>query len=83
MAIDSHRVLSHNPIRVARVIDTVGAGDSFSAVALAGFVRGWDTAELLGRACEFASHICEVRAAVPSNLADYSDWTRGWRIGHD
>jgi len=78
LAVDADRVWRSAAPRAARVVDTVGAGDSFSAVALAGFVRGWDHAVMLQRAGEFACRICEVRGAVPVELAAYAEWTRGW-----
>jgi len=65
--------------RRVQLVDTVGAGDSFSAVALAGLLRGWDTPTMLARADEFAGHICEVRGAVPAQLSAYGEWTTGWR----
>lgn len=66
------------PARPVRLVDTVGAGDAFSAVALAGLCRGWDTPQLLERAVEFAGRICETRGAVPASLAAYGEWTAGW-----
>lgn len=71
--------LAEAPARVVtQLVDTVGAGDSFSAVVLAGLLRGWDMAATLARANEFAGHICEVRGAVPPQLAAYQAWTAGW-----
>jgi fructokinase len=67
------------PRRAVRVVDTVGAGDAFAAVTLAGLLRGWTTSELLQRAVDFSGHICEVRGAVPGDLALYREWTAGWR----
>ncbi|MDB5872296.1 MAG: fructokinase [Ramlibacter sp.] len=61
-----------------QVVDTVGAGDSFSAVVLAGLLRGWDMGTTLRRANDFAGHICEVRGAVPAQLAAYGPWTESW-----
>lgn len=50
---------------IARLVDTVGAGDAFAAVALAGLARGADLTATLHRAAAFAARICEVRGAVP------------------
>lgn len=67
------------PRRAVRVVDTVGAGDAFASVALAGLVRGWTTEVLLQRAIDFAGHVCEVRGAVPGELAAYREWTAHWQ----
>ena len=65
--------------RDVQLVDTVGAGDAFSAVMLAGLLRGWTVATALARATEFAGHICEVRGAVPPDLAAYEQWTASWQ----
>ena len=69
------------PRRLLRVVDTVGAGDAFAAVALAGLCRAWDTPALLERAVDFAGHICETRGAVPADLSAYAAWTAAWTDG--
>lgn len=69
------------PRRAVRLVDTVGAGDAFAAVALAGLCRGWDTAPLLERAVDFSGHICETRGAVPPDLSAYRTWTAHWASG--
>ena len=61
------------------VIDTVGAGDAFSAIFLLGRARGWALADTLARANEFAGAICAVPGAVPHDLAFYDKWEACWR----
>jgi fructokinase len=63
---------------VTRMIDTVGAGDAFSAVMLAGLSRDWPLPICLRRATALASRICEVRGAVPESLDAYARWTGDW-----
>jgi fructokinase len=76
------RCIAHGSnTRQIRMVDTVGAGDSFSAVVLCGLLRGWSMPTTLSRANAFAGHICEVRGAVPAQLADYASWTSGWDGG--
>lgn len=65
----------------ARVSDTVGAGDAFSAIYLLGSALGWPLATTLVRANEFAGAICEITGAVPSNIAFYEPWIANWLDG--
>jgi fructokinase len=72
-------VLAHrdNPVPPF-VIDTVGAGDAFSAIFLLGRTRAWPLEQTLARANEFAGAICTVAGAVPRDLAFYDKWQARW-----
>lgn len=61
------------------VIDTVGAGDAFSAIFLLGRARGWALETTLARANEFAGAICAIPGAVPRDLGFYDKWVARWR----
>ncbi len=61
------------------VIDTVGAGDAFSAIFLLGKMRGWPLTLSLARANEFAGAICAIPGAVPRDLGFYDQWMKKWR----
>lgn len=61
------------------VIDTVGAGDAFSAIFLLGRARGWPLEVTLARANEFAGAICAIPGAVPRDLGFYDKWMTRWR----
>ncbi|MES2316373.1 MAG: PfkB family carbohydrate kinase [Pseudomonadota bacterium] len=63
------------------VIDTVGAGDGFSAIFLLGRIRGWELEQTLARANEFAAAICAIPGAVPRDLGFYDKWAARWRTG--
>ena len=63
------------------VIDTVGAGDGFSAIFLLGRIRGWALEQTLARANEFAAAICAIPGAVPRDLGFYDKWAARWRAG--
>jgi len=69
------------PAPAGEIIDTVGAGDAFTAVFLLGQLRGWDLAQTLLRAQAFASAIVGVRGATVADRAFYQrfidDWTSG------
>lgn len=67
------------PRRAVQLVDTVGAGDAFAAVALGGLCMAWDTATSLQRAVDFSGRICEVRGAVPADMKAYGEWTAGWQ----
>ncbi|MFZ6766559.1 PfkB family carbohydrate kinase [Undibacterium sp. Di26W] len=61
-----------------QIVDTVGAGDAFSAIFLLGLQRDWPLAISLQRAHEFATGICGVRGAVASDMAFYARWQQRW-----
>lgn len=61
------------------VIDTVGAGDAFSAIFLLGRMRGWPLEQSLARANEFAGAVCAIPGAVPRELGFYDNWVARWR----
>jgi fructokinase len=56
------------------VADTVGAGDSFSAMFLASQTQGMSIELSLKRATELAAAICGVHGAVPTSREFYSRW---------
>lgn len=61
------------------LVDTVGAGDAFSAVVLAGLVGGWPLDAALSRASAFATRVCGIRGAVPQDLSWYAPTLAAWR----
>ena len=63
------------PEKVAQPVDTVGAGDAFSAVYLHGLRAGWAIEETLHQAQRFAGKIVGLRGATTSELAFYQDDT--------
>jgi fructokinase len=50
-----------------RVVDTVGAGDAFSAVAIAAHLAGGKCGPALALANRFAAAICGVRGPLPQH----------------
>lgn len=67
------------PLREAAVgvVDTVGAGDGYSAVLMAGYLSGWPPEKVLARAENFAGDLCTVGGAVPESPAFYEKYS-GW-----
>lgn len=54
------------------VIDTVGAGDAFSAVFIIGLMHAWPTEQTLERALEFAAAVCTITGATVADRAFYA-----------
>lgn len=65
----------------AHIVDTVGAGDAFSAVFLYGRSQGWPLPSILARANAFAGAICGVAGAVPADIGFYAPWLAAWQAG--
>ncbi|KAB2312259.1 carbohydrate kinase [Betaproteobacteria bacterium SCN2] len=62
----------------APIVDSVGAGDAFSAVAIAGLLSDWPMDRLLERADAFARKILGIRGAVPDDRHLYQQARAGW-----
>lgn len=63
-----------------KLVDTVGAGDRFSAVCILGTLRRWSMIATLERANAFALAICEIRGAVPDHPDFYIPFCREWGL---
>jgi fructokinase len=74
------RSVAGRPPGEIEVVDTVGAGDAFSAVWIAGLLRGWDPETTLVRALEFAAVICGVRGATTDDQRIYDHCRNAWRL---
>lgn len=53
------------------IVDTVGAGDGFTAILAAGCLAGWDGDRILRTATRFASAVCEIEGAIPDEADFY------------
>lgn len=62
------------------LIDTVGAGDAFSAVMILGLLNGWDAQTSLHRANTMASAMCTIRGAAPTSHAFYAEFIKDWQL---
>ena len=71
---------SIEPGTLARVVDTVGAGDAFTAVVLAGLISGWPIAITLTHTQTFANAICAVRGATVRDRGFYERHTVKWEL---
>ncbi|WP_028102656.1 PfkB family carbohydrate kinase [Pseudoduganella violaceinigra] len=77
---DGARVADHQANTPAHFADTVGAGDAFAAVFLAGRARGWEMPQLLARANAFAGAVCGIAGAAPEDPAFYAPWRQAWGL---
>ena len=62
------------------IVDTVGAGDAFSAVLLLGMQQGWSLPVTLDRAQAFASALVGQRGATVQDLNFYQPFMRAWNL---
>lgn len=68
------------PERVSSVVDTVGAGDAFCSVFVAGRLLNWPIELCMQRAQAFASAVVGIRGATSCDRAFYKQFTRKWGI---
>ena len=64
---------------VRKPVDSVGAGDAFSAVLILGICRDWPLPVSLRRAGEFAAAVCAQRGAIAQDRALYRGYQEQWQ----
>lgn len=62
------------PEKALKIVDTVGAGDAFSAVYIHGLRSGWSVAQSLQNAQKFASKVIGLRGATTADLYFYQEF---------
>lgn len=67
------------PVPAENIVDTVGAGDSFSAVMIAGIIKQWPLKQALNRALAFASAVCQMRGATTMDRGLYDGFLAKWQ----
>lgn len=67
------------PPATPAIVDTVGAGDAFSAVWIAGSIHGWSSQRTLTRALSFAADVCTYRGAVTHDRSLYQRHLESWQ----
>ncbi len=60
------------------VVDTVGAGDAFTAVVLLGLARRWTAEESLRRGIAFAGAVTRIAGATPEERSFYEPFLAQW-----
>ena len=61
-----------------KAIDTIGAGDAYSAVVILGLHFGWSDFQIIKNANEFAARICEGLGGTPLKHSDYTALMKQW-----
>jgi len=74
------RRYSVSPEKALEVVDTVGAGDAFCSVFLAGQLLGWTLELSMQRAQTFASAVVGIRGATSQDRGFYQQFTEQWGI---
>ncbi len=54
------------------IVDTVGAGDAYSAILCIGYLKNWDIRKINKLASEFSSEIIKVQGALPPDDSIYA-----------
>jgi fructokinase len=79
VVVDGDGACEAAPPGEVQVVDTVGAGDAFSAVFILGLANGWPTVMTLERALEFAAAVCTVPGATVKDRGFYPTFNdQGW-----
>ena len=83
--VDAEQQYFHNDTTgpAIKVVDSVGAGDAFSAIFLIGLMLDWPAELTLNRAHRFAGEICRIRGAVPDSDAFYQPFIVEWQLGQE
>lgn len=61
----SRNLLHDIPARKINIIDTVGAGDAFTAALVVSLLRGYDPVEAHNNAADLAGYVCTKQGAMP------------------
>ncbi len=65
---------STKPRKINNMVDTVGAGDAYTAILAIGYLNKWNPVRILSTATEFAARICEIKGAVPKEKQFYANF---------
>lgn len=70
---------------IENFVDSVGAGDAFSAIMCLGLLQGWHHHTTLERAAAFAADVCGIRGATTTDFNLYerhlADWAKETSTG--
>ncbi len=69
-----NKIYQQTPSKIESFVDTVGAGDGFSALFIHALLAGWPTNETLNIAQTFASKVIGLQGAIPTNSDFYKEF---------
>ena len=72
-------VIHETPARATEVVDTVGAGDAFSAVLIIGIIEDWPLPLMLRRALNFAAGVVAHRGSISKDREVYQRQMDAWQ----
>lgn len=72
--IKDRKGITHSRQEVNNLVDTVGAGDAYSAMFCIGYMNGWDIKKINDAATRFAAGICSVNGAIPKDSELYQKY---------
>jgi len=78
LGLDSGGTVWQDGVEVEDMVDTVGAGDAFSAVVALGIHLAWPMDLILRRAAAFAADVCRIRGATANDPDLYARHGRNW-----
>lgn len=78
LIIDKKNKIFRSKTKKIKIVDTVGAGDAFTAVVILGIIKKWDDGEIIERATEFAGIMCEVQGAIFNDTNIYNKFLLKW-----
>jgi len=78
--VNNEKKCSVTPQSISTVVDTVGAGDAFCSVFLAGCLLNWPLEMRMRRAQEFASAIVGIKGATPQSKDFYQPFIENWNL---
>lgn len=78
--IDTGEFSSVSPDAHLNLVDTVGAGDAFTAIFLLGLNLGWSLGEIMERAQLFVTAIIKQQGATVNDLNFYHPFIKSWEV---
>lgn len=73
-------MIKTRPAPTSVLVDTVGAGDAFSAVVILGLLHQWPLQILMERSAQFAAKVCEITGVTALSSTFYTMFRQEWNL---